>query len=308
MHDSAGSTRRSGVVDGPERPAGAGEEPGVRFAPDGLLIREALIRLQGGPCETGDLAAEVLGIRGGPPQIAERLVTELLRRQSEVSRGADGLWRLSTVRKAPADRSEQALGRLRYAVVDVETTGGIAGRGGRIIEIAIVHVDRGAIVDSFSSLVDAGVTVPPWITRLTGIRTEMIQGAPPFSEIVGEVRKRLGGRVFVAHSAGYDWGFVRAEMQRAGAASPHGPRLCTVHLARRLLPGLERRTLDAVTRYYGVEIHGRHRAQGDAVATAQVLTRMLADAERRGWTTWPALRRALAQTPPRRKKASWGGP
>lgn len=294
------------MVEAAGRPAGPDDEPGVRFAPDGGLVREALTRLERGPCETRDLAAEVLGISGGPPRIADRLVGELLRGQTQVTQGGDGLWRLS-VAKESVGRPEPPLSQLRCAVVDVETTGGIAGRGGRIIEIAIVQVERGGISDSFSTLVDAGVEVPAWVAQLTGIRTEMIRGAPRFSEIVDEVRARLSGRVFVAHNAGYDWGFLRAEMRRAGAAVPHGPRLCTVHLARRLLPGLERRGLDAVARYYGVEIFGRHRAQGDAVATAQILAKMLADAERRGWTTWPALRDALAKAPPRRKKSRQGG-
>lgn len=275
--------------------------PGVQFSPDSVLIQRALERLERGPCDSVELAAGVLGLKGGPPRIAERLLSDSLAGHPRIERDAEGLWRL--VGAAPKrSASDRDLSDLGFAVVDVETTGGMAGRGGRIIEIAIVHVDGGELVDSYSTLIDAGVAVPHWITRLTGIRTEMIQGAPKFHEIAHEVRARLNKRVFVAHSAGFDWGFVRSEMQTAGLPLPRGPRLCTVHLARRLLPGLERRSLDAVTGYYGIDIHGRHRAQGDAVATAHVLTRMLADAERRGWTTWRTLRRALAETPPRRKR------
>ncbi len=238
-----------------------------------------------------------MGIRGGPPAIADRLVSALLSGQPKVSRDASGDWCVVTDEQPTLDGFEQRLDQMRYAVVDVETTGGMAGSGGRIIEIAIVHVDFGAITDSYSTLIDAGVSIPPWIARLTGIRTEMIRGAPSYSEICDDVRTRLAGRVFVAHSAGYDWGFIRAEMRRAGAVVPKGPRLCTVHMARRLLPGLERRGLDSLAAYYGVEIHGRHRAKGDAVATAQVLVRMLADAERRGWTTWPELKLGLGPIP-----------
>ncbi|WP_419935357.1 3'-5' exonuclease [Candidatus Palauibacter sp.] len=284
--------------------------PAVRFAPEGVLFRRAMARLEQGACEARDLAVEMFGIRGGPPGLADRLVAEVLEGAPDVVReGPDGaVWRLARCEAKRAEKRRDGLHQLRYAVVDVETNGGVAGAGGRVVEIAIVEVDRGEIGDCFSTLVDAGVAIPPWITRLTGIRTEMTRGAPSFSQICDQVRERLSGRVFVAHNAGYDWGFLRAEMRRAGAAVPRGPRLCTVHLARRLLPGLDRRGLDAVADYYGIEIRERHRARGDAVATARILVRMLADAERRGWTTWPALRRALARPSRRKRPPDASGP
>lgn len=274
---------------------------GVHFAPDGLLVRKALRRLEDGPRSSVELAAEVLGMPGCPPAMARRLVAQLLDGIPEVARDGEGgdAWRLAEGGRRARKPAPRRLRDLRYAVVDVETNGGIAGGNGRVVEIAIVDVDRGAIGGCYSTLVDAGVAIPPWITRLTGIRTEMTQGAPSFSQICDRVRGHLRGRVFVAHNAAYDWGFLRAEMRRAGAGLPRGPRLCTVHMARRLLPGLERRGLDSVADYYGIEIRERHRARGDAVATARILVRMLADAERRGWTTWPALRKALGPVPAR---------
>lgn len=280
-----------------------GDAPdGVRFSRENGLVERALELLASGPREPRELASAVLGIDGGPEPIAGRLVRELFRDEPRVREGADGRWAVVSRTKA-----DTGFGRMRFAVVDVETNRGIAGNGGRIIEIAIVHVDGGQITDTYSTLVDAGVAVSPWITRLTGIRTEMIQTAPTFSRIADEVRERLDGRVFVAHSAGYDWGFVREEMRGVGAAPPRGPRLCTVHFARRLLPGLDRRGLDALARYYRVEIRERHRARGDAVATAQILLRMLADAERRGWATWGALRAALREAAPRKKRRAIDG-
>ncbi|MCY3699303.1 MAG: 3'-5' exonuclease [Gemmatimonadetes bacterium] len=274
---------------------------GVHFASDGVLVRKVLRRLEDGPRSSVDLAAEVLGMHGCPPAMARRLVAQLLDGMPEVARDEEGgdAWRLAGGDRRTRKPTARRLHDLRYAVVDVETNGGIAGRNGRVVEIAIVDVDRGAIGGCYSTLVDAGVAIPPWITRLTGIRTEMTHGAPSFSQICDRVRGRLRGRVFVAHNAAYDWGFLRAEMRRAGAGLPRGPRLCTVHMARRLLPGLERRGLDSVADYYGIEIRERHRARGDAVATARILVRMLADAERRGWTTWPALRKALGPVPTR---------
>lgn len=264
--------------------------PGVSFAAESPLVGRAVELIESGPRTSAELAARVLGIRGGPPAVTERLVASLLDADTRVRRGNDGRWAARANRRDP----EMPFDALRFAVVDVETTGGMVGRGGRVIEIAVVRVERREILDVYASLVNPGVHVAPWITRLTGIDDRMVLPAPPFSAIAGDVRRALLGRVFVAHNVGYDWGFVRDEMRRAGAAPPRGSRLCTLHMARRLLPGLDRRGLDSVARYYGIDIHGRHRARGDAVATARALLRLLDEAERRGWTTWRALRRGLS--------------
>ena len=268
----------------------AGASPEVRFVAESPLVGRAVELIETGPRTSAEVAARVLGIRGGPAGVTDTLVGELLREESRVERGADGRWTTRARRGDP----ELEFDRMRFAVVDVETTGGMAGRGGRIIEVAVVRVERRQIVDIYSSLVNPGVAVAPWITRLTGIHDGMVGPAPRFADISADVRRALLGRVFVAHNAGYDWGFVRDEMRRAGADPPRGSRLCTLHMARRLLPGLDRRGLDTLARYYGIEIRERHRARGDAVATAQALLRLLDDAERRGWATWRALRRGLS--------------
>src|SRR5690606_5526011 len=87
-----------------------------------------------------------------------------------------------------------------------------------------------------------------------------------------------------------------AEVTRASGLKLEGRRLCTVRLARRLLPGLPRRSLDMVAHHYGVEITARHRAAGDAVATAHVLLRLLGDAADRGYETWAQLDTFLSTT------------
>ena len=174
----------------------------------------------------------------------------------------------------------------RWAVVDVETTGGSPDDGDRITEFAAVIVEGGRIVDSFASLVDPQRSIPLFITRLTGISRAMVRNQPTFTELAPRVRDVLGGRTFVAHNAGFDWKFVDAELVRATGAPLDGDRLCTVRLSRRLLSHLPRRNLDSVCRHYGVDITGRHRALGDAMATAQVLLRLLDDAGTRGCDTW----------------------
>jgi DNA polymerase III subunit epsilon len=112
-----------------------------------------------------------------------------------------------------------------------------------------------------------------------------VRGAPRFEEIADAVLASLAGTVFVAHSVRFDWGFVAAELERARGLLLQGPRICTVRLARRLLPPLDALNLDSVAEFLGITIEGRHRATGDAVATARILSRMLGIAQARGAVT-----------------------
>ncbi len=175
---------------------------------------------------------------------------------------------------------------LEYAVVDVETTGTAADRGDRVTEVAAVIVRDGVVTDTFASLVRPGRPIPPFIVRLTGITEAMVATAPPFAAIAPVLHTTLTGRIFVAHNAAFDWAFVRAELDRAIGEVPEVPVLCTVRLARRLLSHLPRRNLDAVTAHFGVSIDARHRALGDAAATAQVLVRLLDLLGQEGVHTW----------------------
>jgi len=176
-----------------------------------------------------------------------------------------------------------------FLVVDVETTGTSALGADRLTEVAAVLVHNGRVSDAFSSLVNPGRPISGFITDLTGIDDAMVRNAPRFEEIAGELASHLAGRVFVAHNAQFDWGFLSAEFARV-TSSPldelPAAKLCTVRLARRLLSFLPRRNLDAVAHHYGVPIDGRHRALGDARATAQVLLGLLKDAVKRDVHTW----------------------
>ena len=185
-----------------------------------------------------------------------------------------------------------------FLVVDVETTGISAWAGDRVTEVAAVFVKGGVVREAFSSLVNPGRPIPPFITHLTGIDDAMVRNAPPFGEIAGELAQHMVGRVFVAHNARFDWNFLSAEYHRVTSTpldSLTSEQLCTVRLARRFLSHLPRRNLDAVANHYGVSIDGRHRAMGDARATAHVLVGLLKDAERSGLYTWEALGEVLSR-------------
>jgi DNA polymerase III subunit epsilon len=176
--------------------------------------------------------------------------------------------------------------------VDVETTGGQPAGTDRVTELAVVTVEGSEVTLAFHSLLDPGRPIPWHITRLTGIDDAMVRGQPTFADVAGEVAAVLADRVFVAHNARFDFGFLSAEF---GRVAPHplagivAAQLCTVRLARRLLRHLPRRNLDSVAHHYGVTIDDRHRASGDALATAAVLQRMLDDLGRQGIDTWDEL-------------------
>ena len=192
------------------------------------------------------------------------------------------------------------LATLPFAVVDVETTGTVPESGDRITEIAVVRVQGGVVGASYARLVNPQRAIPGYITMLTGISTAMVRDEPPFRDRAPEIRALLDGAVFTAHNAAFDWRFVQAELLRSAVPPLDGPRLCTVRLARLVLPQLPRRSLDAVTAHFGIRIEARHRAAGDALATAHALCHLLSLVTESGVTTWGELEAYLAPRARRR--------
>jgi len=178
-----------------------------------------------------------------------------------------------------------ALDRCRFAVVDVETTGTRAERGGRILELAVAVLEAGTIHLAYEAVLDPGTRIPAWVTGLTGITEREVAGRPRFGDVADEFRRVLADGVFVAHNARFDWRFLAAECVAAGVPAPAGAPLCTVRLTRRLVPELRRRGLDQVAAFFAVDNPARHRAFGDALATAHVLRALLGRAAERGITT-----------------------
>lgn len=192
--------------------------------------------------------------------------------------------------------AEEDLRSLEYAVVDVETTGGSAATGHRITEIAIVGIrGDGEVLDSYSSLVNPGRSIPPFVSRLTGITDAMVRVAPPFVEVAAEVRHHLRDRVFVAHNVAFDWGFVDRELSNAVGWGLEGRRLCTVRLARRVLPELKSRSLGTLSDFFGIKNSARHRALGDAEATVTVLGHLMERLEDHEVWSWSGLEELLAR-------------
>ena len=160
-----------------------------------------------------------------------------------------------------------------YAIVDIETTGGYAEKH-RVTEIAIYHHDGMQITDHYKTLINPGRKIPHFITGLTGINYEMVKEAPSFADVAEEVMGWLKDRVFVAHNAHFDYSFLKKEFEDMGLAW-NTRKLCTVRLSRKIIPGLDSYGLGRLAESLGIKIPDRHRAGGDALATARIFDILL---------------------------------
>ena len=161
-----------------------------------------------------------------------------------------------------------------YAVIDIETTGGSA-RLERITEIAVYIHDGEKIVEEYSTLINPERNIPYFITSMTGITNEMVEEAPKFYEVARRIVELTEGHIFVAHNARFDYSFIRQEFSNLGFSFKR-PMLDTVSLSRKLLPGHRSYSLGNLCNDLGIEINGRHRASGDALATVKLLELLIA--------------------------------
>jgi DNA polymerase-3 subunit epsilon len=268
---------------------------GLAAVPASTMVERALLAMAGGARQADWLATHVMGLRNAPSVVAERLSAALLSADPRVHRLADGAWSLVT-----AARGIPMMEECAFAVVDVETTGMSSRLEGRITEIAVVLVcgERRELL--FESLINPGRPIPGFVSAVTGITDHMVRAAPRFEEVCDRVLDALSGRVFVAHNARFDWGFVSSELQRARDVRLEGPRLCTVRLARRLVPTAGSCSLGSLSYFFALENPARHRAAGDALVTAQLLHRLMGLARETGARTLSDLE--ALQGPQRRGK------
>src|SRR6185312_3571134 len=260
------------------------------------LTRRACELLGNGPADAVALIEHVCQLPGAPRVVAEQMAFALFAGRPEFTRDAAGQWALAprgvTMASAhaatrailadvPPPRRE-ALGDVSYVVVDTETTGMRAWHG------------DGVICERFETLVNPERPIPRMITALTHIDASMVRNAPVFADVCDELLRVLEGHVFVAHNVEFDWRFLSAELVRARGRRLVGRKLCTVRLARRVLPYLRSRRLDSLARYCDIQIHDRHRAGGDAHATAHVLLRLLDAARALECRHWDDLEQLVA--------------
>jgi DNA polymerase-3 subunit epsilon len=160
-----------------------------------------------------------------------------------------------------------------YAVIDVETTG-LKPSKEKITEIAIILTDGKTIEKEWHTLLNPERLIPAQITRLTGITNAMVTDAPKFYEVAREIVLMTQGRTFVAHNASFDYNFIKEEFKRLGYDFRRNKK-CTVQLSRRAFPGQSSYSLGKLCKAFGIANNARHRAAGDALATVELLHRIL---------------------------------
>ncbi|MFO7654268.1 MAG: exonuclease domain-containing protein [Candidatus Krumholzibacteriia bacterium] len=228
-----------------------------------------LLRKQDLPLPTPAVARHLFGPRRHELPETHAVVRTLLEDDPRFLQTHDGRW---TVRGSRA--VDVPLDDLTYAVVDLETSGSIIGVD-EIIEIGVVVVRGGLVVQRFGSLVWSRRHIPPWVARLTGIRRPLLSGAPRFEEIAPTLVGLLEGAVFVAHDIRFDLPFLRWEFERRELAFPPVTGLCTLRLAQALWPELGAWSLSGLSETLGVGHDHPHRALADADAAAGILQRCL---------------------------------
>lgn len=167
----------------------------------------------------------------------------------------------------------------KYVVIDLETTGNTPKKGDKILQFAAVVVENGKIIEEYSSFVNPGLSIPPFIEELTGINDEMVKDAPSFSEIAPKVLTLLDGGYFVAHNVLFDLSFLQEELIEAGYNGFYGPILDTVEMARVLFPTADSFQLSELALREGLFHERPHQADSDALVTAELLLLLLAKLE-----------------------------
>ena len=170
-------------------------------------------------------------------------------------------------------RSRAIVSDLSLVVFDFETTG-LDDVQDRIIEIGAQKIVSQEVVSEFSVLINPGMPLPAEVERITGITDDMLVGKPSIAEVLPDFLKFIEGHILVAHNAAFDMGFLRNSCSGIGV-DVDWPSFCTLKMARELLPGLERKNLDTLAEYYGLQFEARHRSIGDVKVTVEVLHNML---------------------------------
>lgn len=164
-----------------------------------------------------------------------------------------------------------------FTIVDVETTGG-SPFFNRVIEVGLLRVEKGEVVEEFQTLMNPEMPIPEFISEMTGITDEQVSLAPPFAELADEILVKFEDAIFVAHNSQFDYGFLKEEFRRLGYEFKL-PQLCTVRLSRALFPEYKHHNLTALIERYEFECENRHRAFDDAKVLWDFLQHIQANVE-----------------------------
>jgi len=239
---------------------------------DSTLVQETIDHLRdcGGRAAATEIADSVFKISHLDAELASLLVADLVRDDHRF-KVFDG----QTVELLTTNVETQPIEDLDFVVVDVEATGAKTPPN-RLIELGAYRVREGRIVDEFVTLVNPELPIPRFVASLTRITNEMVKDAPVFAEVAPRWLEFVSDAVLVAHNAPFDTSLLNHEISRVYPGHRMvNSHICTVKLSRRTLPGLANYRLDTIANHFSINIHQRHRAGSDALATAQIFIRLL---------------------------------
>jgi len=170
------------------------------------------------------------------------------------------------IKKIPFEEAE-------YCVFDFETTG-MSGRKDKVIEIGMVKILNGKVVDTFSSFINPGRPIPYFITQMTGITNADVEDAPFFDEVYHRMKEFISDAVLIAHNLSFDHSFLKHECANAELEFPSNDAVCTLRLARKIYPHFPSKSLGNLTKSLRIRHRDVHRGLGDSMATAKILLRM----------------------------------
>ncbi|QRX82352.1 PolC-type DNA polymerase III [Glaciimonas sp. PAMC28666] len=157
-------------------------------------------------------------------------------------------------------------------MLDFETTGLSPEMGDRITEVAALRIVEGKIVERFVSLVNCGVSIPPFISHLTGISQAMVDRAPSASKVMPELLRFIGNDALAAHNASFDAKFLLKESALLDLQPRHSALICSLKLSRRVFPGMKSYKLGLLASALQIPFLGNaHRAEADAEVSAHLL-------------------------------------
>jgi len=268
----------------------------VPDAPSTPLVEETIRMLHsnGGRVPATEVCACVLELPDLEPAVASALVAELIGEDWRLRVAGDGF----LVEAVCEDDECRALSETDFVVFDIETTGPKMPTS-RVMEIGAARVRSGRIVAEFQTLVNPLMPIPPFIAGLTGIRDEMVATAPTFEEVAADWLGFADTSVLVAHNAVFDVRFINHEVSHVfPGRRMMNSHICTVSLARRVLPELKSFRLGALAQHFSVPHRTRHRAGDDARATASVFIRLLEHLDEHGVRDLGGARRFRMQPRP----------
>jgi len=232
-----------------------------------------------GSLPAADAARSLFALASAPAALARSLLDDVVADDARLS------WRGDAVALAPTLALDLPIEAADWVVFDLETTG-LSASSARICEIGAQRIRALEAGESFSTLVNPRVPLPPAIQALTGIGPADLRGAPDAALAVRRFLGFAGEGVLVAHNARFDMAFLEREVDRLTGRRVAAPVVDTVWLARRLLDGRVRRVgLAALAHLFGTTSQPCHRALPDAQATAEILVRLLGLAQERGART-----------------------